>query len=74
MRAKAYAAGTVLNALPTGIGSAFGIEMHTIVKLRPSDELKVFVNGVERRSIVAERILNSMDVTAEVIEIGRAHV
>ncbi|WP_048064249.1 shikimate kinase [Archaeoglobus fulgidus] len=67
MRAKAYAAGTVLNALPTGIGSAFGIEMHTIVKLRPSDELKVFVNGVERRSIVAERILNSMDVTAEVI-------
>ncbi len=67
MRAKAYAAGTVLNALPTGVGSAFGIEMYTTVKLKPSDELRVVVNGVERKSIVAQRILNSMGVTAEVI-------
>lgn len=66
MRAKAYAAGTVLNALPTGIGSAFGIEMHTEVKLKPSEEIRVIVNGVERKSIVAQRILQSTNVRAEV--------
>ncbi len=66
MRAKAYAAGTVLNALPTGIGSALGIEMHTVVKLKPSEEIRVVVNGVERKSIVAQRILQSMNVRAEV--------
>ncbi len=67
MRAKAYAAGTVLNALPTGIGSAFGIEMHTVVELKPSEEIKVVVNGIERKSIIAQRILQSIKVRAEVL-------
>jgi len=66
MKAKAYAAGTVLNALPTGIGSAFGIEMMTAVKLKPSEEIRVIVNGTERKSIVAQRILLSMGIMAEV--------
>lgn len=66
MKAKAYAAGTVLNALPTGIGSAFGIEMKTVVKLRPSEDVRVVINGVERKNIVAQRILHSTGVRAEI--------
>lgn len=66
MKAKAFAAGTVLNALATGIGSAFGIEMLTVVSLRESDETRIVANGREIRSIVAERILRAEDISAEV--------
>lgn len=67
MKAKAYAAGTVLNALATGFGSAFGIEMFTKVTLKPSEEVRVFVNGVEMKSVVAERILLAENLRAEVM-------
>ncbi len=57
VRGTAYAAGTVLNALATGIGSAFGVDLRTSVRLREGDGLKVLVNGAERKSIVARRLL-----------------
>ncbi len=66
MKAKAYAAGTVLNALATGIGSAFGINLMTVVSLRESDETRIVANGRVIRSIVAERILRAERVSAEV--------
>ncbi|WP_290597519.1 MULTISPECIES: shikimate kinase [unclassified Archaeoglobus] len=69
MKGIAYAAGTIVNALATGIGSAFGIDMQTVVKLKPGegDEIKVVVNGVERKSVVAERILRAEGISGEVV-------
>lgn len=63
MKGTSYAAGTILNALATGIGGAFGINMKTTVKLKPddSDKIKIIVNGKERKSVVAERILRQAD-------------
>ncbi len=61
MEGTAYAAGTVLNALATGVGSAFAIDLRTSVRLREGDSegrnVKVIVNGVERKSNIAQRIL-----------------
>ncbi len=61
MKAKAYAAGTVLNALATGIGSAFAIELLTEVKLEFDESLRrsVIVAGNDiKESPVADRILS----------------
>ncbi len=58
----AYAAGTVLNALATGVGSAFAIDLKTSVSLAEGGEgVKILVNGVERRSNVAWRILKQVN-------------
>ncbi|WP_456467629.1 shikimate kinase [Archaeoglobus sp.] len=68
MKGVAYAAGTVLNALATGIGSAFGIDLRTVVEIKPDEgsEVRVVINGVERRSMVAERILRAEKISGEV--------
>jgi len=69
MRGIAYAAGTIVNALATGIGSAFGIDMQTVVELKPDEggEIRVVVNGVERKSVVAERVLRAEGICGEVV-------
>ncbi|NHW89388.1 MAG: shikimate kinase [Archaeoglobales archaeon] len=67
MRAKAYAAGTVLNALATGIGCAFGINLILEVKIRPSDENVLIVNGKERGTEVLEKVLNFFSEKLRVI-------
>lgn len=70
MRGVAYAAGTVLNALATGIGSAFCIDMQTSVEIKPEDvegEIRVVVNGEERKSRVAERILRTAKIHGEIV-------
>ncbi len=63
MEGAAYAAGTVLNALATGVGSAFAVDLRTSVRLREGESggIKILVNGVERRSIVAQRILKQAE-------------
>ncbi len=61
MKGRAYAAGTVVNALATGYGCAFGLDLTTRVKLRVEDDLKNSVlveNGVEKRDEITERILS----------------
>jgi shikimate kinase len=57
MKAKAFAAGTVLNALALGVGSAFGLKLTTTVKVKEDDETVVVVNGKEIKSPISERIL-----------------
>ncbi|HDM60327.1 MAG TPA: shikimate kinase [Archaeoglobus veneficus] len=60
-RAKAYAAGTVINALATGIGSAFGIELETRVDVCFEEDLKhsiLYVNGKESNASLVEKVLH----------------
>jgi len=58
--AKAYAAGTVVNALATGKGAAFAISLITKVRVELGGKSVTFtLNGEEGRSEVAERVLRS---------------
>ncbi len=66
MRAKAYAAGTVLNALATGVGSAFGVELFTEVSVELSDTTVVINNGRIVRSKLVDEILSKLGVKAHV--------
>ncbi|MET1124112.1 MAG: shikimate kinase [Archaeoglobaceae archaeon] len=66
MKGRAYAAGTVLNALATGIGSAFPIDLVTEVKVELGGS-GVFVNGVARKSRLADEILKHFGVKAGVM-------
>ncbi len=62
MNGKAYAAGTVLNALATGIGSAFGIDLLTRVKLELDDKVSrsAIVDGESiEESPIVDRILST---------------
>ncbi|RLI72665.1 shikimate kinase [Archaeoglobales archaeon] len=59
-KAKAYAAGTIVNALATCYGSAFALNLITNVKLRFEDDLKeniVYENGEIAKNPVVDRIL-----------------
>ncbi len=60
MKAKAYASGTVLNALALGIGSAFGLELLTRVNVKFEEDLReniVVVNGKRVESKVTDRVM-----------------
>lgn len=58
--AKAYGAGTVVNALATGKGAAFAISLITKLKVELGGKDVTFIlNGEEKRSEVAERVLRS---------------
>jgi len=60
--ARAFAAGTVINALATGIGSAFGIELETRVKITFEEDLKhstVYINGRKSNPSLVNRVLKS---------------
>jgi shikimate kinase len=58
--ARAYAAGTVVNALATGKGAAFAISLVTRVRVELGGKIVTFIlNGEESRSEVAERVLRS---------------
>lgn len=61
MTGKAYAAGTVLNALATGIGCAFGIDLMIKVKVKPESENTLIVNGEERSAEILEKILSKFE-------------
>ncbi len=63
MLARAYAAGTVLNALATFRGSAFAISLETRVKVEVEDgvgDVEVFSNGERIESPVATRIMGML--------------
>ncbi|MEM2572097.1 MAG: shikimate kinase [Archaeoglobaceae archaeon] len=66
MKAKAYAKGTILNALATGIGSAFAIDLTLSVRVKQDSESCLIVNGEERDSSVAEKVLNKFGIKARV--------
>ncbi|MCS7129931.1 MAG: shikimate kinase [Archaeoglobaceae archaeon] len=66
MLGKAYAAGTILNALATGTGSAFGIELTTKAKVKLDDENVLIVNGEERETEILEKILSHFGIKAQV--------
>ena len=70
-KAKAYAAGTIVNALATGYGSAFALNLTTNVKLRFEDDLKeniVYENGNRVENPIVDRILITVNKKA-VVEI-----
>ncbi|MEM2623432.1 MAG: shikimate kinase, partial [Archaeoglobaceae archaeon] len=66
MKAKAYAKGTILNALATGIGSAFAIDLTLSVRVKQDSESCLIVNGEERDSSVAEKVLKKFGIKARV--------
>ncbi len=60
--ARAFAAGTVINALATGIGSAFGIELETRVKVTFEEDLKhsaLYINGRKSNPSLVSRTLKN---------------
>ncbi len=66
--ARAYASGTIINALATGIGSAFGIKLETKVSVHFEEELKtsiLLVDGIE---------LDASPVEAAIGKFGKAVV
>lgn len=67
MIGRAYAAGTILNALATGIGCAFGIDLKTTAKLKISSENVLVVNGEERNPAILDKIVLPFGIKAQVI-------
>lgn len=62
MRGEAYAAGTIVNGLATGIGCAFGLDLKTKVEVKIEEDLKnsiLLVDGKEVSDRVVDRIMNS---------------
>lgn len=66
MRARAYAKGTILNALATGIGSAFAVDLVVSVSVKEDSENSLIVNGEERDPRVAEKVLENFGIKARV--------
>ncbi|NOY10859.1 MAG: shikimate kinase, partial [Archaeoglobi archaeon] len=70
--AKSFAAGTVVNALATLKGVAFGIKLETRVVFREEDELKGFYvlqDGRMERSAIAEKLMRNSGVEGGVFEV-----
>lgn len=66
MIGKAYAAGTILNALATGVGCAFGICLKTTAKLKLDTENVLIVNGEQRDAKILDLVLSQFGVKANV--------
>ncbi len=69
MRSKAYAAGTIINALALGYGSAFGLRMLTEVRLSVEDDLKQSVlieDGREVESKIVDHVLSKFGIKGTV--------
>ncbi len=69
MKAKAYGAGTVVNALATFKGCAFGISLKTEVKIEVDENIKTsYIHGVddEKANFVVNKILSSLGLKAVV--------
>ncbi len=65
VKSKAYAAGTVVNAIATGFGSAFGIDLTVEVNVSVEEDLKrciLIEDGVEREDKVVEGVLGFFGV------------
>ncbi|HIP58207.1 MAG TPA: shikimate kinase [Archaeoglobus profundus] len=67
MQAVAYAAGTIVNALATGYGSAFGLDLKIKVKLSVEEDLKeniLIEDGREVRDKVLDFVLSNFKIKA----------
>ncbi len=62
----AYAAGTVVNALSTGKGSAFALNIKTVTKVNWSDKTTLTSNGVEMKPEVVEIALEHLEIKKSV--------
>ncbi len=71
MEGEAFAAGTVINALATGKGCAFGLNLKTEVRISVENDLKRCItieNGIENENKMVDRILLSSGIKG-VVEI-----
>lgn len=62
MRGEAYAAGTIVNGLATGIGCAFGLDLKTKVEISIEEDLKssiLVVDGKEVPDRIVDRVMRS---------------
>jgi len=67
VKAQAYSAGTIVNALATGYGCAFGLDLK--LKVRVDFGVKenfIIENGIERKSAVLDTVLNHFGLNAVV--------
>ena len=70
-KAKAFAAGTIVNALATNYGSAFALDLVTNVKLRFENDLKeniVYEDGKKVKNQIVDRLLTAIKKKA-IVEI-----
>lgn len=62
MEGQAYAAGTVINALATGIGCAFGLDLRTRVTISFEEDLReniVYENGEQTENPIVDRVMTT---------------
>ncbi len=64
--AEAYAAGTVVNALSTGKGSAFALNIRTRVEVEESERTQLLSDGKSTNSEVLKAILKKLGLDREV--------
>ncbi len=71
VRSKSFAAGTVVNALATFKGVAFGIDLTTRVTFSEGDERGFYVasQGRIERSPVAEKIMRNSEIEGGIFEV-----
>ena len=72
VKAKAYSAGTVLNALALGYGCAFALDLSLKVKVSFEDDLKECIlieSGVEKSNRVLNAVMNKFGLKA-VVEVS----
>ncbi len=67
MKAQAYSAGTIINALATGYGCAFGLDLRLRVRVDfEVDDNVIIEDGIERKSVVLDTVLNHFGLNAVV--------
>ncbi len=67
MKAQAYSAGTIINALATGYGCAFGLDLRLRVRVDfEIDDNVIIEDGIERKSVVLDTVLNHFGLNAVV--------
>ena len=67
MKAQAYSAGTIINALATGYGCAFGLDLRMRVRVDfEVDDNVIIEDGIERKSVVLDTVLNYFGLNAVV--------
>jgi len=64
--AEAYAAGTVVNALSTGKGSAFALNVRTRAEVEKSDELELLSDGKQVSPEILKAILEKLGIDESV--------
>jgi len=67
VKAQAYSAGTIINALATGYGCAFGLDLRMRVRVDfEVDDNVIIEDGIERKSVVLDTVLNYFGLNAVV--------